>query len=871
MISRRFILLVAAVIVHASPSLMAKIQFKGEDKSFVFKINHPTVIIVGNYLGRAKWSVCDFWNQPVANGILENGAKSFNVSIKQPGYYSIEVQDDMETARCGFSVVGEAPVTDKDSPFGVSTHFAQGWEPWLIPLIKDAGFSWIRDECYWENVERQKGVLDFNFTNAIRLKQASEQLNVILNFSYGNKFYDKKSAPTSSEGLSGLKNYIAATIGHLPEIDRFETWNEYNCGFNMYGITDPTPQNYLLLLKASYSQVKNSRSQSQMVGLCTATLPFEWIESVFALGGLKYMDAVSVHPYRWGKWNETPETLYADMNRLRQLVDKYADGKTLPIYATEVGWPVDWKYRVSSSRQADYIVRTYGNMLRAGVAMTTWYSFMKTPSSHDQFAIGDLVNNTYIPRPSYSAIAAMTRVLDGAQYLGEESVPVPALCLKFKKHDKNIRMLWNPSDKPLSLAVNTKSSILLTDLMGQQYSLNPDSGKVYIVLSEHPVYFEGDLLSIESTDALSITSDDMNSVINTEKEFKYTASGNLKLDIDGCVTSTGNPIVFSGNDSIGTRNVKGIVKAGGTPCGFFTACYSVLEQLSISQVRLISSDKIDVDFNNSAPGHQMFPSGISGQLGGKDLSAMKSDSLDNGLVLQFRNEIKNYEQNELDLKIEFTDHPMIKYRGMIGKNPCFFRDDIKIDADLSEWKDQPFIDLRKYGKYIKMQASEDPGVDKFSGKIWLGWNDKYLYIASEIIDETHCQLFPVWKGDSIQIGLGKAFPPDVNTSFEFDLAFNQDKKVGWLFPGNHPLGFNAEDVRKYSIAKNTRENGWTIYETAIPWDKIQFIKPDDGMFRFSILVNNNDGGKRIGWLEWGSGIGTKKDPEKYLVVNFVKN
>ena len=33
--------------------------------------------------------------------------------------------------------------------------------------------------------------------------------------------------------------------------------------------------------------------------------------------------------------------------------------------------------------------------------------------------------------------------------------------------------------------------------------------------------------------------------------------------------------------------------------------------------------------------------------------------------------------------------------------------------------------------------------------------------------------------------------------------------------------------------------------------------------RFSLLVNNNDGEGRLGYLEWSSGIGNKKDPTLY--------
>ena len=35
------------------------------------------------------------------------------------------------------------------------------------------------------------------------------------------------------------------------------------------------------------------------------------------------------------------------------------------------------------------------------------------------------------------------------------------------------------------------------------------------------------------------------------------------------------------------------------------------------------------------------------------------------------------------------------------------------------------------------------------------------------------------------------------------------------------------------------------------------------MLRFALLVNDNDGAGRKGWLEWFQGIGFAKDPTQY--------
>lgn len=664
---------------------------------------------------------------------------------------------------------------------------------------------------------------------------------------------------------------MAAIIGEFPQIDTFETWNEYNCGFNMYGKTDPTPQNYLLLLKATHEQLKQSRPNAKLLGISTATLPWGWIESVFKLGGLKYMDAVSVHPYRWGEWNKNPETLFADMMRLRQLIDQYAEGRMVPIYVTEVGWPVDWKYKVSSSRQAIYIVRTYANLIRAGVTQATWYSFMKPPHDREQFAIGDLIDNHYIPRPSFSAIAAMTRALSKAEYLEQETIPTPALCLKFKKADKTVRVLWNPDPTPLALALKTSNPLQLTDIMGVKYTLTPRSGMVYLILAQLPVYLEGEIEHIERSGSLGFKSPDPLVAVNTPFNLTFNAGAEFMLEVDGKTIVGGDSVSFDDNHALGTRNVKGMIKADNTVCGFFCFCYDVLERLSVSRIQLFHPDHVKVKFNNITPEKKIKLTEVSGSLDKKALLIQNTDSIEQDLTFTLNDQLKNYDLKELLLNFKFTDHPPIKYQGKIGDNPCYFREDIKIDADLSEWQSQPCIDLRRQGKYVSLPGCNDLGPEKFNARIWLGWNKTHFYLAAEIVDETHKLVFPVWKGDSIQVGFGKAFPADMNTSFEVELAFDPEvKKVGWLFPGRYPLGFNGGDLRKYSNPKMARIGNKSLYEVAIPWDKIGFIKPGGEEFRFSILVNNNDGVKRLGWLEWGSGVGSRKNPELFPLVNFTR-
>lgn len=74
---------------------------------------------------------------------------------------------------------------------------------------------------------------------------------------------------------------------------------------------------------------------------------------------------------------------------------------------------------------------------------------------------------------------------------------------------------------------------------------------------------------------------------------------------------------------------------------------------------------------------------------------------------------------------------------------------------------------------------------------------------------------------------------------------------------NRPIG----EMTNFE-ARITRRNGKTIYEIAIPWTELfgdDYVLDKNTVFGYSMLVNDNDGKGRRGWIEYNSGIGAQKD------------
>ncbi|WP_419886247.1 alpha/beta hydrolase fold domain-containing protein [Paenibacillus sp. B-A-8] len=184
---------------------------------------------------------------------------------------------------------------------------------------------------------------------------------------------------------------------------------------------------------------------------------------------------------------------------------------------------------------------------------------------------------------------------------------------------------------------------------------------------------------------------------------------------------------------------------------------------------------------------------------------------------------------------------------------------VEINGNLSDWSDQARFNV----KDIKINGWR--GEQDISATGSLAWDTDNLYLGVEVIDDKHEQSASgdaIWSGDSIQIGIGIANTDGTVPSEYHELGVARGNagnllKWRWLTP----RGFNINDAieLKYAIE---RSGSTTSYELAIPWHELSYdiTQVKQGMkLKFSLLVNDNDGEGRRGWIEYNSGIGASKD------------
>lgn len=188
--------------------------------------------------------------------------------------------------------------------------------------------------------------------------------------------------------------------------------------------------------------------------------------------------------------------------------------------------------------------------------------------------------------------------------------------------------------------------------------------------------------------------------------------------------------------------------------------------------------------------------------------------------------------------------------------PVRMRPDVAVDGDLAEWAADAAVELPAVAGQQRVQGWRGP--EDCSAQLWLGQTGDGLLIAVRVRDDRHEALAGdlLWQGDSIQFATGQA-----GIGPEFGVAVGAAGTTTYRWSHGAPEGGAIR-------AAGRRGDGVTTYEVAVPWTAVAGGRRPDGLLSFSLLVNDNDGGGRRGYIELTPGIGQTKDPRQYALLAF---
>ncbi|MDY0001880.1 MAG: sugar-binding protein [Polyangia bacterium] len=192
---------------------------------------------------------------------------------------------------------------------------------------------------------------------------------------------------------------------------------------------------------------------------------------------------------------------------------------------------------------------------------------------------------------------------------------------------------------------------------------------------------------------------------------------------------------------------------------------------------------------------------------------------------------------------------------------------LTLDGSLSDWGLQGWVTVPS----SRWQGTEALGAGDLSVRVASRWEAGALWLAVEVTDDVQDnghQDSELWMGDSLQIAfdVGKSlgFAYDDLDDHELNLALVGGQTRTYRFHG--PTG--ASDAVEAVIQ---RAGSITSYEIRLPSAVVPGVTYSSGAtVGFSFLVNDADGGDRVGWLEWTPGIGMQKAPYYYGEIALVE-
>jgi hypothetical protein len=176
------------------------------------------------------------------------------------------------------------------------------------------------------------------------------------------------------------------------------------------------------------------------------------------------------------------------------------------------------------------------------------------------------------------------------------------------------------------------------------------------------------------------------------------------------------------------------------------------------------------------------------------------------------------------------------------------------------------------------------GMQDFSGKLYMQWDEKNLYVAAEVVDDIHISQERgrvdrnAWKFDSMVIAIdanNDATPFEFSGktgygNYDYETTYGLNKKVGPIaYCYRAQQGTPMFGYKKLPPFDVQRKGTIFYYKVAIPWSYIPPLKGEAGrVFKANVLISDSDKYGRFDLtMSISRGIHTGKCP--YLFRSFI--
>lgn len=800
---------------------------------------------------------------------------------------------------------------------GACNHFAfnDGRDPRIgYSLLKKAGMQWSRDEVKWDALEKEAGIYRLQPYQSTFLDVAQQYgIKHLLILAHGNALYGGVGPyriPYTDEQLEAYGRYVYNVVFQLRgKVDNFEFWNE----FDLDPTPEATPELYIKLAKITYENVKRANPNANTVGMCTGENDYiKTISDVFALGGSSYMEDISFHTYLNGltsylKGNPIDTDFAGTTDKLRELVNEYDPQKGL--WLTETGYSSALMHR---RRGAAYVIQTFAVAMEKNKLERMFiYDFicdgLNTNERERNFGMLDAFNATipYAARPMYAAVSAMNNLLGTPVYkdtLDTRDHTVFAYSFQNEQTKCDFAFLWTTEESVRAAFDFGSDDVAFYDMYGNLLPIKTQDGRCALTLTECPVYAVGNFDKITEAPAELYLSDPfVDALPNSEVSVKLYKNTEENLTIS--VQSNAESLQLINEPAFTDGSAELCFRYTGVPGGTGKAhikAYNVQGETVYEDDLYVSCSEplsvtykvspFDIVNKNHWVLHMEIDSAYDSAMQAR-FDITEPEVLEKGMKNIPLGTLQPDKANQVQLNLpELLRLTGYKAKGKITlENGYQYEFDVfmdflladrmdtppEIDGELEtgEWNEETAFYAYRFDQIQELLQPGSWGGEKdLSSKGYLMWDSDYLYFACDVTDNVHFCPYDIddsWEGDSIQFGI--LFNPDKDaapqaTEFILSLGKNGAEMKKLSLESGTPEGLAN------SLFKASRTEGHTIYEAKIAWQDILpegFASIDKGReVAFSMLVNDNDGFGRRGWIEFASGIGWTKDSSQYATLRF---
>ncbi len=390
----------------------------------------------------------------------------------------------------GLPCMGAVPLPELVIPAGsgVNIHFTG--EPRDLDLIADAGFKFVRMDLTWSGVERVQGIYDFEKAGYDALTKGCTKrgIRILYILDYSNKLYESARSVCTEQGRKAFATFAeAAAKRYAGKGILWEIWNEPN--LKHFWSPQPSVEDYYKLVERTAPRIRKVDPTGLVVAPATSGIPLDWLKACFKKGLLKWIDVLSVHPYR----SQPPETVVEDYAKLRELTKRYVpQGKEIPIISGEWGYSnINWdKSRLSERQQAQYLARMFLVNLSQGVPVSIWYDWKNDGTNPDEREHNfGTVGHDLRPKAAYLAVKALSSIFTG--YSIDKRLELGStrdFALMLTSHEDRAIALWTIDEAhEVTLPIGPGQGTLI-DILGGRGKLSWQVEGLKLTLSQSPQY-----------------------------------------------------------------------------------------------------------------------------------------------------------------------------------------------------------------------------------------------------------------------------------------------------------------------------------------------------------------------------------------------